>query len=377
MKDLATWTGAIRAEAEDDTPRLACADWLEERGQTERAEFIRVQCRLARLEDPATDGVRGAAWAELVRRQAELLAAHGAEWKKEVPAWARKNCWFERGFIARLGCGSKTFADKGGGLVRKAPLTSASLSNADAEGLRLLAACPHLAALQEVTLHDCEMIGIGQLLSSPHAAGLRGLDFRALSGYAARFTDLAPLLESPRLSAITRLGLRYIGFGAEDIRRVCDLDSVRQLELLRITSFDTRDDAVRELVADPSFPNLRSLIIDSSYRMSDDALRTLASSPYLGGLRTLGLRNNRELTDEGILALAGSPHFPNLADIDLSLTGVSAGGVRALIESRHLPCLRRIDIVCAGDLATEFPIQRHPLPPGNVFGTLWVTDVRS
>lgn len=31
---------------EDDTPRLIFADWLEENGQGERAEFIRVQCTL-------------------------------------------------------------------------------------------------------------------------------------------------------------------------------------------------------------------------------------------------------------------------------------------------------------------------------------------
>ncbi len=35
----------------DDTPRLIYADWLDEHGQAERAEFIRVQCELAKLEE--------------------------------------------------------------------------------------------------------------------------------------------------------------------------------------------------------------------------------------------------------------------------------------------------------------------------------------
>lgn len=35
----------------DDLPRLVLADWLEERGQEDRAEFIRVQCEIARLEE--------------------------------------------------------------------------------------------------------------------------------------------------------------------------------------------------------------------------------------------------------------------------------------------------------------------------------------
>lgn len=41
---------AIVTEPDDDTPRLVYADWLQENGQEERAEFIRLQCELSRLE---------------------------------------------------------------------------------------------------------------------------------------------------------------------------------------------------------------------------------------------------------------------------------------------------------------------------------------
>ena len=36
----------IAAHPEDDAPRLIFADWLEDHGQPERAELIRLQCRL-------------------------------------------------------------------------------------------------------------------------------------------------------------------------------------------------------------------------------------------------------------------------------------------------------------------------------------------
>jgi uncharacterized protein (TIGR02996 family) len=39
---------AIGAAPEDDAPRLVYADWLDDRGDAARAEFIRVQCELAR-----------------------------------------------------------------------------------------------------------------------------------------------------------------------------------------------------------------------------------------------------------------------------------------------------------------------------------------
>ncbi len=40
---------AIIGRPDDDGPRLAYADWLDERGDAARAEFIRVQIALARL----------------------------------------------------------------------------------------------------------------------------------------------------------------------------------------------------------------------------------------------------------------------------------------------------------------------------------------
>jgi uncharacterized protein (TIGR02996 family) len=41
---------AILAHPEDDGPRLVAADWWDERGAAERAEFVRVQCELAKFE---------------------------------------------------------------------------------------------------------------------------------------------------------------------------------------------------------------------------------------------------------------------------------------------------------------------------------------
>lgn len=58
---------AIRANPDDDTPRLAYAAWFEENGHPARAELIRLQCELARLP----------AWSErrtgLLARSQELL----------------------------------------------------------------------------------------------------------------------------------------------------------------------------------------------------------------------------------------------------------------------------------------------------------------
>jgi uncharacterized protein (TIGR02996 family) len=49
---------ASKEQPEEDLPRLALADWLDERGDAERAEFIRLQCRLGPgTEPPLTPGL--------------------------------------------------------------------------------------------------------------------------------------------------------------------------------------------------------------------------------------------------------------------------------------------------------------------------------
>lgn len=45
----------MRDNPDDDTPRLILADWLDEYGEPERAELIRVQCELARREATPLD----------------------------------------------------------------------------------------------------------------------------------------------------------------------------------------------------------------------------------------------------------------------------------------------------------------------------------
>ena len=53
MVDTATDTAFLRtilASPEDDAPRLVYADWLDENGDPDRAEFIRLQIRLGRTD---------------------------------------------------------------------------------------------------------------------------------------------------------------------------------------------------------------------------------------------------------------------------------------------------------------------------------------
>ena len=65
---------AILEAPEDDAPRLVYADWLDDHGQPARAEFIRLQCALAKLPPDAPQRP------EMRQREEELLSLHSWEW---------------------------------------------------------------------------------------------------------------------------------------------------------------------------------------------------------------------------------------------------------------------------------------------------------
>lgn len=159
---------------DDDTPRLVLADYLEENGEAERAEFIRVQCELAvkdwscsmwmyscgeflpTLEKLAGEGCeRCKPWARLTLRERELLGENVSampgvvcprylKWCEQAgldPSWVtvpghsdgadgRGPHSFVRGFVSFVHLPQQTWLDHGPAIVRAAPVTRVRLSDA-------------------------------------------------------------------------------------------------------------------------------------------------------------------------------------------------------------------------------------------------------
>src|SRR5579871_4463144 len=83
---------AIVDDPDDDTIRLIYADWFDDNGEPERAEFIRAQCLLAKLAacDPRRQPLRD--------RSRFLLRQHGGGWIGPIGHWLRGGA-FRRGFL--------------------------------------------------------------------------------------------------------------------------------------------------------------------------------------------------------------------------------------------------------------------------------------
>jgi uncharacterized protein (TIGR02996 family) len=227
MADRDAFLAAIRADPDDDTNRLVYADWLDDHGQPQRAEFIRLQCELARLPpaDPRRPALQG--------RERELLRAHRRAWAAELPPLAGVR-WvpFERGFAARAVFNTlKAFTDRFEEAVTYAPLTQVVLRNLSARSIVRLASVAHLRQVRELVLLDClpDDDSAGALASSPHVAGLRAL---YLTHGSVTDVGAFALAASPHLGQLGVLSLASTRVGAAGVLAVLDspqLGGLRQL----------------------------------------------------------------------------------------------------------------------------------------------------
>jgi uncharacterized protein (TIGR02996 family) len=292
MTREAAFIQAIRAAPDDDAPRLIFADWLEEHGQTDRAEFIRIQCQLARMTDPHPGLFSG--FFSLRSRAEWLLRKNWNEWVcplREIvgPRYDRYGeSWlgglfypdsrlqFPRGFVERLTLHAEGFICHADRLSR-------------------------LTALRELYLW-----GAGQCAAElANVAVLSGLSILGFVDYyeaPLMARDAAALASSPFLRGLSRLFLGYNSLG---------------------------DEGVEMLVRAPWLAGVRSLDL-SENGLSDRAAFALAESPNLANLRTLHLRKNA-LSAAGIAALTNTAKLRHLRrlEYDPPTDNGSSGGSRA------------------------------------------------
>jgi uncharacterized protein (TIGR02996 family) len=113
----------ILEHPDDDAPRLIYADWLDDHGDADRAEFIRVQVELAHL---TADFPRRR---ELAFRSWQLREEHGERWAEPIRPFVEE--WhFHRGFIERVVVAADKLLSQGETLFRLAPIQRFRLTDA-------------------------------------------------------------------------------------------------------------------------------------------------------------------------------------------------------------------------------------------------------
>jgi len=105
LPEHAPFYAAIAADPDRDAPRLVFADWLDEHGEAERAEFIRLGCEYWRMpycghEPELLDAQRAAPTCARCRiglTADNLVRTHNIEWTVNIPSGVL--CKWRRGFI--------------------------------------------------------------------------------------------------------------------------------------------------------------------------------------------------------------------------------------------------------------------------------------
>ena len=275
---------------DDDAPRMIYADWLSDHGQPERAEFIRLQCRLAAadaLDDPDR-------WMLLARAE-QLLRAHGKGWvgplRRLVKRWR-----FRRGFVEWAALPAATFLGHGEELFRLAPVRHVRLL-----GEAVPVARRHPWTGQPIPPGRTQSLErlLPDLLEAPHLAKLRGLDLSYQLFDLLVFDVLIESAHFPRLESLNLSGTAVCSDEGFHL-----LAGAGQLEHLRELS-----------LSDPQ--NERQA--QSGRSIGGEAMAALAHSPHLRRVDRLALGcGAADLTPEAVAALARSPLLGQLTELSIN-----------------------------------------------------------
>jgi uncharacterized protein (TIGR02996 family) len=237
MSDHDALLRAIGEQPEEDTPRLVYADWLDENGDPDRADFVRNQIELARIDinDHARD--------PLVHKNARFLTNFVPYWRSQLPRFKGIE-WgdFNRGLIEEVQ------AQNEGPVVKHAEEIFA------VPGIHML--------------RLWRLINAAALARVPELVRVRAL--RLVAG-RAEAEVLRPLFASPHLG---------------------------QLRILDLHGNYARDAGAADL-ADGRFPDLMELWLGSN-GIGDAGAAALAATPHLARLRVLDLRNNPDVDDPAV-----------------------------------------------------------------------------
>jgi len=284
----AAFRATIIRDPDDDARRLVYADWLDDHGQSERAEFIRLQIALA--GESAVPNRR-----ELEAREKKLLKRNRAEWNGDLRGSGVLLVVYERGFPARVCATAEAFVRAGGGWFQRHPLQQVSLADVAGQADRL-AAAPHLSAVRHLTINDPELHD-DDLVELAEAPSTGGTDrFAILEGLCV---DAGEFVGSRGLAALAQCALPQLrgtcfhGTRIDDRGAVAmaDASGCPKLEILSLMVCRVGNEGLAALLASPRRKSLVSLALAYS-RVNGGGLGTLAAMPEGSSLRELILHGS-------------------------------------------------------------------------------------
>jgi uncharacterized protein (TIGR02996 family) len=312
---------SILAAPDDDTPRLVYADYLDETGDPARAEFVRVQCELAALDE--ADPRRPT----LEDREHDLLAEHEpallGNFRRERDVHSRPKWVFRRGFLDELQLLIWYIDEE---IFKPLPFRR----------LRILG-------------EPYSDVDEPEMLQSGWRSHIRELD---LSGWKWSIPEYAPAFEMndwPRLAGLDLSGVP----GLSRLHELLDRSPIHRQ--LRSLAFGGRSgpafrwaDAANETLDVPAFVDtMADAPLDDltafDCGLTSDGLRELLAAPFAGRLKRLDVSDNR-IAPDAYRAFQFADRELRLRRLDLSGTDLAAISLEPVLQSRACEELRELEI---------------------------------
>lgn len=354
--DEAAFLRAIQDDPNDDVARLVFADWLDEHGQPERAEFIRVQIELTKLDEgnPRKHFLN--------HRQEVLRAKYEKVWLQPLPKLHHAQFEFRRGFPSGITINAwEDFLPRLSKVLDEFPVTELTLrslryqwtdsgagppSNAELDEQRALAlrTLGECSGLRQISILRMDNLGITDhsirgLLASPYLKNLTTLD---LGGNALTLEALAQILTGHTLPSLKHLKVRKNSVGYETRMIQTTLDSSLRLESLDLSNLHLDSEYLLLLMRSPILSQLRSLCLDQN-SIGAQTFKLMIREQSFEALEAISLHMN-QLGDEGIRYLAQAPFRERLRFLDLGFNQIQEYGLRSLSRDEEFHSLRELSL---------------------------------
>ncbi|MFO0823599.1 MAG: TIGR02996 domain-containing protein [Gemmataceae bacterium] len=343
---------AVIANADEDTPRLAYADWLDEHGDPDRAEFIRLQIRIANAS-PAHDN-----WFDLLEREEHLVFQLEAKFR-EVHSTLPSGVYVSTVYFPRSEAfGSEEQFDRGFPFFCSVRSRDWTPKNTEefAEQLGQLVATTTFRGVSFAMMPPARF---AELVATPAFEQLRGVSF-AFNGNSPWQTEFETaaykkLIESPVSQRLVQLTVSGV-LGAHGVKVLAAGQPMRALRKLSIQYSLDPSPELRKLISPEMFPELREVQCTLG---EQETAQTLV--PALGELSELHTLTVYHLAVANASQLVPG-RFPRLVHLKTFASDLRTKGFLALLRAKWFERLRILDVGDSelGDKAV-LALVKHPV----------------
>jgi uncharacterized protein (TIGR02996 family) len=347
---------------DDDASRLVFADWLDENGAAQRAEFIRSQIEREKLPPHSLR------YRQMLRREEALREEFEPDEPKLISG--SEHAWgtYRRGFVEGVRLEASVFVREAERLCSVAPVRDVELLNLHVpevwvEELAAVVARRRMRSVRlDATMGDettsrfvtaLQSEALEELdLSHGNAAEatLRALPraklprLRVLRTYGGELGGLLRLLFRPRPCYVLReLALFNLGLVRQDFEALWNWPGLARVEVLNLGLNRLGVREAKSMAADADLRSLRELHLGHG-EIGVNGVAALAGCAWLGGVRKLDL-STCLLGPPGVETLVASPHLGEVHELDLSANKVGDDGLRSLAA---WPGLRDVAVLKLG-----------------------------